>query len=246
VKDIEGKISVIMPAHNEGRHIIPSIKETMHTFNEFGCDYEIIIIDDGSTDDTYEKIKEMAADFTNVSAKRNRRNFGKGRALKKAFRYATGDYVVFLDADLDLHPRQVKILFEAMKNNETDVVIGSKRHPESEINYPLSRKIISSGYYYFIKILFGLPVRDTQTGLKLFKWQVLKDVFGKVLIKKYAFDLELLVNAHHLGYRITEVPITLDFRRVNGRIKTIDIWHTLQDTLAIAYRLYILRYYDKV
>jgi glycosyltransferase involved in cell wall biosynthesis len=214
--------------------------------DDFGCDYEIIIIDDGSSDDTYEKIKEIAADNTHISAKQNRVNFGKGRALKKAFRYTEGDYILFLDADLDLHPRQTQSLFDIMADKDADIVIGSKRHPESEINYPISRKIISNGYYYIIKVLFGLPVRDTQTGLKLFKRKVLEDVFGKVLIKRYAFDLELLANAHHLGYNIAEAPIKLDFKRVSGRIRPIDIWHTAIDTLAIFYRMYIIKYYDKV
>ncbi len=246
MKDVKGKISIIMPAYNEANHIIFSIKETMRTFNEFGCDYEIVIIDDGSKDGTYEKIKEFAADHTNLCAKRNRVNFGKGRALKKAFRYTIGDYIVFLDADLDLHPEQVKVLFDAMRKYKADVVIGSKRHPESKVNYPLQRKIISSGYYYLVRSMFGLPIRDTQTGIKLFKRKVLEDAFPRVLIKRYAFDLELLVNAHHLGYKIVEAPIRLHFQRPFGRIRFIDIWHTWRDTLAIFYRMYILRYYDRV
>ncbi len=246
MKDVKDKISIIMPAYNEGEHIVSSIKETMRTFNEFGCDYEIIVIDDGSKDDTYEKIKELAVDHTNICAKRNRVNFGKGRALKKAFRYTIGDYIVFLDADLDLHPEQVQHLFSAMRKHNSDVVIGSKRHPDSEVNYPLSRKIMSNGYYYLIKLLFGLPVRDTQTGIKLFKRKVLKDTFPRVLIKRYAFDLELLVNAHHLGYKIVEAPIKLHFQRSFGRIKMIDAWHTWLDTLAVFYRMYILKYYDKI
>lgn len=246
MKDVKGKISIIMPAYNEADHIIFSIKETMRTFNEFGCDYEIVIIDDGSKDGTYEKVKEFAADHTNLCAKRNRVNFGKGRALKKAFRYTEGDYILFLDADLDLHPWQTQKLFDVMRKENADVVIGSKRHPDSEINYPLSRKIISNGYYYFIRVFFGLPIRDTQTGIKLFKRKVLEDVFGKVLIKRYAFDLELLANVHHFGYNIAEAPVKLDFKRTSGRIKPIDIWHTAKDTLAIFYRMYILRYYDKV
>ncbi len=235
-----------MPAYNEGDHIISSIKETMRTFNDFGCDYEIVIIDDGSADDTYEKIKEIAADHSNICAKRNRMNFGKGRALKKAFRYTIGDYIAFLDADLDLHPEQVETLFNVMQENNADVVIGSKRHPESEVNYPLQRKMFSSGYYYLIRILFGLPVRDTQTGIKLFKRKVLKDTFPRVLIKRYAFDLELLVNAHRLGYKIVEAPIKLHFQRSFGRIKLIDTWHMFLDTLAVFYRMYILRYYDRI
>jgi len=203
-------------------------------------------MDDGSKDDTYQKARNFAASHLNVCVRRNQTNFGKGRTLKKAFRHAVGEYIVFLDADLDLHPQQVQALFAVMRKENADVVIGSKRHPESKVNYPLQRKIISNGYYYFIRVLFGLPVRDTQTGLKIFRRKVLKDVFPKVLIKRYAFDLELLVIAHHLKYKIVEAPVTLHFQRSFGRIKIKDILAAWRDTLAVFYRLYILHYYDKV
>ncbi|MFH1856884.1 MAG: glycosyltransferase family 2 protein [Candidatus Omnitrophota bacterium] len=245
MKTLNAKVSIIMPAYNESSHIITSIQETIDTFEQFGCDYEIIVMDDGSKDDTYEKARNFAAEHLRVCVKKNQTNFGKGRTLKKAFRHVTGDYVVFLDADLDLHPKQAEDLFEVMRREDADVVIGSKRHPKSKVNYPLQRRIISSGYYYFIRVLFGLPLKDTQTGIKLFKRRVLQDVFPKVLIKRYAFDLELLVIAHHLKYKIAEAPITLHFQRSFNRIKMNHIWHTAWDTLAVFYRMHILRYYDK-
>ena len=131
-----------------------------------------------------------------------------------------------------------------MNKNGMDVVIGSKRHPESKLKYPWHRKIISNVYFFLIKIMFGLPLKDTQTGIKLFKYEVLKKIFPKVLIKRYAFDLELLVNAHHLGYKIAEAPITLNYQRFLGRIGLRAIYHTGLDTLAIFYRMYILKYYN--
>ena len=132
-----------------------------------------------------------------------------------------------------------------MNENQADVVIGSKRHPESKLDYPTQRKIISSIYFLLIKLLFNLPIKDTQTGLKLFKHKVLERVFPKVLVKRYAFDLELLVNIHHLGYKIIEAPITLNYQRIMGRIRLKDLYYTGIDTLAIFYRLYFLRYYNK-
>ncbi len=245
MKEYKGKISIIMPAHNEEDHIYKSIKETCQVFKDLRCSYEIIVVDDGSEDKTYQEAQRAAQDFKNIYVKRDRKNYGKGRALKKGFKFAKGDMVVFLDADLDLHPEQIHTLFRIMKEKKADVVIGSKRHPESQLDYPFSRKIISSVYFFLVKILFGLPIRDTQTGLKLYKYQALKEIFPKVLIKRYAYDLELLVNAHHRGYKIAESPITLSSQRPYGRIKPIDIWHTWWDTMAIFYRMYLLRYYDK-
>lgn len=246
MKDLKAKISVIIPAYNEGAHIRDNLKETIKTFDEFGCDYEVILIDDGSSDNTLSEALKVAQESNRVIVKRNMENYGKGRALKKSIRYASGEYIVFLDADLDLHPGQVQTLFDILRLDEADVVIGSKLHPNSIVEYPLSRKIISFIYYLIIKILFDLPVRDTQTGLKIFKTKVLRDVFPKIVVRKFAFDLEVLAIARRLGYKIAEAPIVVTQRRKYGRMGPQVMWQTGWDTLAIFYRMNILKYYDKV
>jgi glycosyltransferase involved in cell wall biosynthesis len=247
MKNLKEKVSVIMPAYNEADHIAASIEETMRTFNDFGCIWELIVMDDGSDDGTYEIAERYARENPRqVIVKRNPYNLGKGRALKKSLRYVSGDYAIFLDADLDLHPNQVQALFDIMRLDNADIVIGSKMHPNSVVKYPLQRKIISLGYYIFIKILFNLPCHDTQTGLKVFKTEVLRRVFPRILVKKFAFDLEVLVNAHHLGYKLAEAPIVLRSQREYSRIGTPAIFKTLWDTLAIWYRMHILKYYDRI
>lgn len=235
-----------MPAYNEGGHIISSIEETARTFNEFGCDWELIIMDDGSTDDTYEKASQLIQKYPQLIVKKNPFNLGKGRALKKAFRYASGAYVVFLDADMDLHPIQVQTLFDILRLDNADIVIGSKFHPNSVVNYPLQRRIVSFVYYLLVRLLFNLPCHDTQTGIKLFKTEVLQKVFPRILVKKFAFDLEVLANAHHLGFRLAEAPVVLTPQRRYGRIGSGAVFTTLWDTLAVFYRLKILKYYDHI
>lgn len=233
MKEFKGKISIIMPAYNEEDHIYRSLKETHQVFKDLKCSHEIIVIDDGSRDRTYQEAERTVRDFGNILVRKDRTNYGKGQALKKGFKFAKGKMVVFLDADLDLHPEQIHTLFRIMKEERADVVIGSKRHPESQLDYPFTRKIISSVYFFLVKILFSLPIRDTQTGLKLYKYKVLKEIFPKVLIKRYAFDLELLANAHHRRYKIAEAPITINSQRPYSRIKPIDTWHTFWDTMTI-------------
>ncbi|MBL7197954.1 MAG: glycosyltransferase [Candidatus Omnitrophica bacterium] len=245
MKDLKGKITVIMPAFNESAVIERNVKETIGTFKNFMVDFEIIIIDDGSTDQTWIKIKELSEKFPNVIATRNMRNYGKGRALKKGFRFANGDYVVFLDSDIDLHPAQLETFFDIMKFDDADIVIGSKRHPNSKLIYPLQRKIISSIYFFIIKMLFGLPIKDTQTGLKLFKYKVLRDVLPKVIIKSFAFDLEILAYAHRLGYKIAEAPVFIDSRRKFSRIGLKDMFNTGVDTLLVFYRMFFAKSYDR-
>jgi glycosyltransferase involved in cell wall biosynthesis len=247
MKNINEKVSIIMPCFNEAPRIAFSIDETAMTFNESGCQWELLVIDDGSTDCTYEKACELLKKYpNNLIVKKNSYNMGKGRAFKKAFHYISGEYVVFLDADMDLHPIQVQTLFDIMRLDNADIVIGSKLHPNSVVNYPFERWIFSLVYYILIRIFFNLPCHDTQTGLKLFKAEVLKKVFPRILVKKFAFDLEVLVNAHHLGYRIAEAPIVLDSKRSFSRIGLMAIITITWDTIAIFYRMYISKYYDRI
>jgi len=247
MKDIKEKISIIMPAHNEADRIAESIEETAKTFNEFGCSWEIVAIDDGSTDDTFKILESLRKKYPeHLIVRQNSANFGKGRAIKKAMHYVTGSYVMFLDADMDLHPIQTQTLFDIMRLDDADIVIGSKLHPNSIVKYPIERKIVSYIYYFVVRILFDLPCHDTQTGLKLFKVEVLNAVLPRILVKKFAYDLEVLVNAHHLGYKIAEAPIVLKPQRRYGRIGTSSILTTAIDTIAIWYRMYILKYYDSI
>lgn len=245
MKKIDGKISVIMPAHNEAIMIKANVRLTIETLKSFETDFEIILIDDGSNDDTWSKINELAKEFSNIKVTRNMQNYGKGRAIKKGFRLADGHYIVFLDSDIDLHPAQLDTFFDIMRFDNADVVIGSKRHPNSVLNYPLHRKIVSTIYFFLIKIMFGLPIRDTQTGLKLFKMEVLKRVFPKILVKAFAFDLEILANAHRLGYKIAEAPIHINTQSKFDRIRIRDMIDTGIDTLAIFYRMRFRRSYYK-
>lgn len=156
------------------------------------------------------------------------------------------DYIAFCDADLDLAPEQLADFIDRMQRENADVVIGSKMHPESKVDYPAIRRVYSWGYYILLLILFRLNVRDTQTGLKLFKAEVLKPVMRQILVKRFAFDIEVLAIINARGYKITSAPIEVVFHRASfGRIGYQDIRNMFVDTLAIFYRLHILHYYDK-
>ncbi len=242
------KISLIMPIYNEESCISSNLHEVAETLKgTFDQNYEIIAVDDGSSDHTYREMAKAASKLNKVKVVKLDSHHGKGAALKYGFQYTTGDLVAFLDADLDLHPGQLVSFCDIMEKTHCDIVIGSKRHPESVFDYPKRRRVLSFFYQLLVFVLFGLPVRDTQVGLKLFRYEVLKKVFPKVLVKAFAFDLELLANAHRLGYQVIEAPITRSFNREIrwGCIGFRDIRNMLIDTLAIFYRMYILKYYDK-
>jgi len=114
VKTVKEKFSILIPVHNEAKRIRHNLKEVKETLDNLGCNYEIVAINDGSSDNSYQILKE----------------------LKKVFKYASGDLIVWLDADLDLHPFQIKTLYDIMELNDADIVIGSKMHPNSKVNYP--------------------------------------------------------------------------------------------------------------
>ena len=202
--------SVILPAYNESAAIGESIRATAQALA--GFDYEVIVVDDGSTDDTLTQARQTQGNNPSVQIVHYQPNRGKGYALKQGFVRAAGELVAFLDADRDLDPCQVLTLWEVMKREHADVVIGSKLHPESKLNYPPLRRFFSWSYFRLVHFLFGLPIHDTQTGIKLFRRPVLEQVFPHLQIEGFAFDLELLVGAHLFGYSIVEAPVEVDFQ----------------------------------
>jgi dolichol-phosphate mannosyltransferase len=237
-------LSVIVPAYNEAVSIALTVKNIEEALKGYRGGYEIIVVDDGSKDDTLERALSVAAANSSVRVLSYQDNNGKGHALKHGFQLAKGDLALFLDADSDLPPSQIPRFLDRMSVGDVDIVIGSKRHPDSEVHYPAARRLFSKAYSLLVMALFQLNITDTQTGVKLFDRKVLDDVFPKVLVKRYAFDLEVLVNAKRLGYRIAEMPVVLNYR-FRSRIKTKAIWGIFLDTLAIFYRMKILHYYDK-
>jgi hypothetical protein len=146
---------------------------------------------------------------------------------------------------MELDPANIRGFIELMHATGCDAVIGSKRHPLSQVAYPKFRRFQSAVYQLLVRLLFRLNVRDTQTGLKLFRRQVLTDALPLLAIKKFAFDLELLVVARQLGYRnVYEAPITLGYQ-FESTVNLGAAWLVLWDTSAIFYRLHILRYYKR-
>lgn len=234
-----------MPAFNEAEFIEGNVRETVLTISRLAEDYEVIVVDDGSADQTHiAAARARNAHPERVRVVRYDDNEGKGNALMCGCRYATGDFIVFLDADMDLHPSQLTTFFKIQSETGADAVIGSKWHPASTVSYPPRRKVYSLVYFTLIRLLFNLPLRDTQTGLKLFRTSSLKATLPWLLAKRFAFDIELLANMHRRGFTITSAPVTLSFTRTLGRIKLNHVWQMLVDTFAIFYRMRVLRYYD--
>ncbi len=243
---INKKVSILLPVYNMADTIEEHLKFLISSIEGFIENYEIILSNDGSKDDSIKAINAIASKYKNIVVVNTEINQGKGHALKRAFEYSSGEYIVFCDADMELPPSQLSTFFEIMQKENVDIVIGSKRHPLSKLKYSWIRRTISFIYFMFVKIVFGLPIRDTQTGLKLFKREALDGVFPRILVKAFAYDLEVLVAAYKNGYSIKEAPITLNANRHNGFIHINILYRTFIDTLAIFYRLRFLKFYENL
>jgi glycosyltransferase involved in cell wall biosynthesis len=234
---------VVVPAYREGRRIHENLTRLVGELDKLNVPYEVVVVSDGNTDATVSEAKRVSSPAVRVF--HYPMNVGKGFALSCGIDQTVGDLVTFIDADMELDPANIGGFMDVMRSSGCDAVIGSKRHPQSRVAYPAFRRFQSAVYQLVVRILFNLNVRDTQTGLKLFRRQVLHDAVPLLAIKQFAFDLELLVVARQLGYRnVCEAPITLDYQFES----TVDLgsaWRVLWDTAAIFYRLRILHFYQR-
>lgn len=236
MESAEGKLSVVVPAYNEELHIYDNLNIIHACLEKFAKDYEIIVVNDGSRDKTLQEAMRAKKEKDNIKIVTYEINRGKGGAIKEGILRATGEYIAFLDADLDLEPEHIERFLKKMKKSHADIVIGSKLHKDSVIHYPLKRKIMSYGYYIILKLLFRLDLKDTQTGVKLFRADVIQPIAKELRTSSYAFDIEILVKANQKGYKIVEMPIVLNYQREqeNGsRIRIRNIIQMFTDTLQV-------------
>lgn len=245
-KDNSHFLSVVVPAYKQERTIVKDIKQIKGVLEKMRYDYELIVVVDGFVDKTYTKAKKLQGGKIKVIGYKD--NKGKGYAVRWGMGKTKGDLVAFIDAGMDIDPNGLAMILEHMEWYGADIIVGSKRHPASQVEYPLLRKIYSLGYQILIWFLFGLKVKDTQTGLKIFKREVLEKVLPRLLVKRFAFDVELLAVARRLGFKkIYEAPIKINPEqfKFTSTIKFKTVFEMLVDTLAVFYRLHILHYYDK-
>jgi len=239
-------LSLVIPAYRQEKTIVKNVKYIKKVLDTIRYDYEIIVVVDGMIDETFEKLKKSKIPKVKIlSYKENR---GKSYAIRLGMHEAGGDYVMFMDSGMEIDPNGISMLLEHMEWYEADIIVGSKRHPASRVNYSLQRKILSLGYYIFVKLLFGVNVKDTQAGIKIFRKKVLEKILPRLVEKKFAGDLEILVVANKLGFkRVFEAPIKLDytFTAITDAATLEAIWGIFADTIALYYRSNFLRYYDK-
>ena len=240
-------LTLIIPAYKQARTIVPNLHQLIAVLEKIRYDWEILVVIDGDVDDSKKRL-ENAHLPKNVRVLSYAKNQGKAHAIRYGMKRARGGLIMFIDAGMEIDPNGISMLLEHMEWYNADIVVGSKRHPASKVNYPLKRKILSDGYYLFVRLLFGLRVRDTQAGLKIFRRPVLDVILPRLLEKKFAGDLEMLVAARANGFNvICEAPINLTYSsdQFSTAVQPAQIIGIIIDTLAIWYRANIVHYYTR-
>ncbi len=241
-------VSIIIPAYKQEKTIKADVENIIKVMSQTRWDFEVIVVADGILDKTMDEAKKVKA--PNLQVYGYPHNKGKGYAVRYGMARAKGEYILFIDAGMEINPNGISMILEHMEWYKADIVVGSKRHPVSKVHYPLIRKLYSWAYFTLVYALFRLRVHDTQTGLKVFRREVLEKVLPRLIVKQYAFDIELLAVSKYLGFtKIYEAPIELSFDFTSGTRFTKFLFfepmirNMLRDTVAVFYRMYILGYY---
>jgi len=242
------KFSLIIPVYKQEETIARDIEAVIEALETLSTPFEVIPVIDGELDNS--RVEAQKVKDKRVLVVGYHTNHGKGYAVRYGFAHATGEVIGFMDAGGDLKTTALPLMITQFLYQKADVVIGSKRHPDSKVIYPWIRKIYSWGYQKIVKLLFGLDVTDTQVGMKIYRRKLLEDVLPRLLVKQFAFDIEMLAVAYHLGYRkIYESPVEITLNLSSSSIIPMEmfpvIYNMLHDTLAVFYRLRILHYYDE-
>lgn len=233
------QVSIVIPVYNQASKISASLARIKKVLEPLGLNYELVVVNDGSLDGTLDVLRKEHNLDPRVRVVSYNRNMGKGYAVKTGVTRSRGELVMFTDGDLDISPYVISEYIRQLE--DCDLVIASKRHPQSKYNAPLSRKFFSRAFNLVVRILTGIKVKDTQSGLKAGNGEALRAIFKLMLVKRYAFDVELLALANLLNLQIREMPIEINLDR---RFKLKDIAKMFVDVLAISYRYRIKKWYQ--
>ncbi len=206
---IQGELllSVVIPAYNEAIRIIPTIGAIASHVSDLDFDWELIIADDGSTDNTVELVENLG--FANLHVLKAPQNGGKGSAVQRGMLAARGEFVLFSDADNSTPIEEVGKFITVLQEDGYDVAVGSRAaEGAQESNKSLVRHILSGGLRIIVRYGMGIKVRDTQCGFKMYTQEAAQRLHTAQTIMGFSFDLEVLYLAYKAGYRVAELPVS--------------------------------------
>nr|WP_245536347.1 dolichyl-phosphate beta-glucosyltransferase [Terriglobus saanensis] len=201
--------SIVIPAYNEGARIGKTLEHVLKCVHGKGWNAEVLVVNDGSRDDTALIVQGFAASDPILRLIENLGNRGKGYSIRNGILNASGDIVMFTDADLSSPMEEAELLFATI-NEGADIAIGSRwlDRKRQTLHQPLYRQFFGRCFNAITRLIVGLPFADTQCGFKAFKRKVAQTIFQLQCIERWGFDPEILFIAIKRGYSIREVPVT--------------------------------------
>lgn len=236
-------ISIVLPCYNEGSRIFKNIEKIYDFLVSKELSLEIIAVNDGSLDNTQKELERIKIKIP-IQIINNARNEGKGDAVRHGILASQNEIVMFLDADLGIPIEELEKFLREIKNG-SDLVIASRYVPGLKIKTPvLWYRSIMEKIFRILRmiILDDYEIKDTQCGFKVFRSQAAKEIFSALKTKRFAFDSEVIFLAKKKGYKIKELPITLQNPKKSS-IKIIrDSFNMFSDLLKIRINYILGRY----
>lgn len=233
-------LSVIIPAYNEEKRIADTLTEISRYLSEQRQSFEIIVVSDGSKDKTANAIEKISSSIPSLIFLNNSENRGKGAVVKQGMLYAKGEYRIYLDADNAITIDHIEKFWPYIKEQGYDIVIGSieiegsiKKEGYAGFS-KVYRNVFGKLSKYLVRALAVWGIHDTQRAFKLFKGEVAEKIFSKQTIMRWGFDIEILVIAKKLGYKIKELPVRWD--NPEGRVTFSSYLNTLKELMIIKYK----------
>lgn len=235
-------VSIVLPYYNPGGRLRTTVDHALQVLGNCNRSFELILVSDGSTDGSPSTVEDLPEHLVKRICLAS--NAGKGFALRTGFGMAQGRYIGFIDADGDISPDFIASFLSLMESQEPDIIVGSKRHPESRAQNKAARRLYSWGHQRIVHLLFGLEVRDTQVGIKLASRKAMIDILPRLRERRFSLDLEMLVIARRLGYtNVIEAPVRIE-ERAGSTVAFKAVSRMLVETLGIFLRYAMRREHE--
>ncbi len=210
-------LSVVVGCYNASLHLEKRLLDLVAFLNGTGRDYEVLIVEDGSLDDSLPILRRLEADVPSINVLRNPRNMGKGFSIRNGILNSRGKYIIFTDIDMAYAKRNLLAVLERLESGDP-LVVGNRRLPESVyvvnntlVKYVYRRHRMGVAFNALVRLLFGLTTRDTQSGLKGFSRSAAAQIFQQLYTDGFLFDIEIFIRSRTLGIPVTEVPVQLTY-----------------------------------
>ncbi len=238
-------LSVVIPAYNEEKRIGNTLLDIDHYLSKRDYSYEIIVVNDGSKDKTAQIVKKFTNLVKGLKLIDNYENHGKGWVVRQGMLEAQGKYRIYVDADNAISMDQIENFWPYL-DQDYDIVIGSIEVAGAKIEEQAAwyRRMLGKWSKYLIRFLTIWEIHDTQRAFKLFPGKLAEDIFSRQTIERWGFDIEILVIAKKLGYRIKELPVTW-INPGESKVTLKSYWRTLKELLKIKWNLIIGKYDQK-